>query len=150
MTADHPLVGSWRLRRWVAIANDGSETLPMGENPDGLLVYSSDGTMVGIMGLGDRQRFVSDDVTGGTEAERARAFASFIAYGGPFEVHEDVVRHRVESSLFPNWIGTVQERRWALDPTGRRLTLTSPPLALAGATRIQRLTWERVGPYPEP
>ena len=78
IAGDHPLVGSWRLRSWVAIADDGSEAQPMGDAPDGLLVYSPDGTMVGIMGPGDRPRFASDDVTGGTDRERARAFSSFI------------------------------------------------------------------------
>ena len=143
-TVDHPLVGSWRLRIYLAIADDGSESLPMGDAPDGLLVYSSDGTMVGIMGPGSRPRFASDDVTGGTDDERAGAFATFVAYGGPFEIDRDTVSHHVETSLFPNWIGTVQRRRWALDETGQRLTLTSPPVVLGGATRIQRSTWERV------
>ncbi len=147
MTAiDHPLVGSWRLRWWVALADDGSESLPMGDAPEGLLIYSSDGMMLGMMGPGHRPRFALDDVTGGTDEERARAFATFIAYGGPFEVDGNTVSHHVETSLYPNWIGTVQRRRWELDETGRRLALTSPPMALDGATRTQRLTWERARP----
>jgi hypothetical protein len=141
--AVHPLVGGWRLRTWVSIADDGSEALPMGEMPQGLVVYSADGTMIGIMGPGDRPPFETDDVTGGTIEERARAFATFIAYGGSYEVDGDTITHRVETSLFPNWIGTTQRRRWRLDETGCRLTITSPPLVLGGATRIQRLTWER-------
>lgn len=144
MTAlDHPLVGSWRLTRWSAIADDGAESLPMGDAPNGLLIYAADGSMIAMLGLGDRPRFDSDDVTGGTDAERARAFATFIAYGGPFEIDGDTVEHHVETSLFPNWIGTVQRRQWELDEAGRRLTLTSPPVTLGGVTRIQRLTWER-------
>ncbi len=141
----HSLVGSWRLRRWVALADDGSQSLPMGEAPEGLLVYSDDGTMVGIMGPAARPRFASDDVTGGTDDERARAFATFIAYGGRYEIEGDTVRHDVETSLFPNWIGTVQRRRWELAENGRLLTLTSPPLSLGAMVRVQRLTWERVG-----
>ena len=39
----HPLVGGWRLRTWVAIADDGSETRPMGTMPDGLLAYTATG-----------------------------------------------------------------------------------------------------------
>lgn len=144
MTAiEHPLVGSWRLRRWIAIADDGSESSPMGDSPEGLLVYSGDGTMIALMAQADRSGISSDDVTGGTEAERAAAFASFIAYGGSFDVDGNVVTHRVEMSQFPNWVGTVQRRRWELDSTGRRLIVTSPPVTVGGATRIQRLTWER-------
>lgn len=116
----------------------------MGETPDGLLVYAADGTMIGIMGSGDRPRFAADDVTGGSIEERARAFSTFVAYGGSYEVDGGVVTHRVETSLFPNWIGTNQRRRWELDDTGRRLTLTSPPVTLGGTPRIQRLVWERI------
>lgn len=115
----------------------------MGEAPSGLLIYSRDGAMIGILGSGARTRFASEDVTGGTDEERALAFSTFIAYGGRFEIEGDVISHHVDTSLFPNWIGTVQRRRWKLDETGR-LTLTSPPVTLGGATRIQRLTWERV------
>ena len=120
----------------------------MGEHPDGLLTYTADGTMVGIMGPGDRPRFAADDVTGGTDDERALAFATFIAYGGRYEVIGDTVTHDVETSLFPNWIGTRQQRRWELDPTGRHLMLTSPPLLLGGSTRVQRLRWERLPEGP--
>jgi hypothetical protein len=144
--ADHPLVGAWRLRRWLALAEDGSESKPMGEAPEGLLVYSGDGTMIGIMGPAARPLFASDDVTGGTDNERAQAFATFIAYGGHYEIEGDTVRHDVEASLFPNWIGTVQRRRWDLSEDWRLLTLTSPPLALGGVVRVQQLTWERVRP----
>lgn len=142
--ADHPLVGSWRLRRWVARAADGSESLPMGEAPEGLLVYSGEGTMVGIMGPADRPRFASDDVTGGTDEERARAFATFVAYGGGYVIEGTSVVHTVERSLFPNWIGTSQRREWELDGSGDRLMLTSPPLLLGGQVRVQSLTWQRV------
>jgi hypothetical protein len=141
---DHPLVGSWRLRRWTAISDDGSEAAPWGDDPEGLIVYSNDGTMSAMMGSPARPPFDSADLTGGSDEERSRAFATFIAYAGPFEVDGDVVRHHVEMSLFPNWVGSVQRRRWELDASGQRLTLTSPPVTVGGATRIQRLTWERV------
>lgn len=116
----------------------------MGDDPEGLVVYSGDGTMIVLMARADRPRIASDDLTGGTEAERAHAFASFIAYGGRFEVDGNQVTHHVEMSQFPNWVGSAQRRRWELDDAGRMLTLTSPPVTLGGATRIQRLTWERV------
>jgi hypothetical protein len=145
MTPAEPrLVGTWQLRRWVAIADDGSESLPMGDAPDGLLVYSGDGTMIVLMAQANRARIASDDVTGGSESERADAFTSFMAYGGPFEVEAGVVSHHVAMSQFPNWVGTIQRRRFELDAAARRLILTSPPVTVGGATRIQRLTWERV------
>lgn len=139
-----PLVGGWRLRAWVSVADDGGEARPMGDAPDGLLVYAADGTMVGIMGPGDRPRFGTDDVMGGTADEQAAAFASFIAYGGRYTVDGDTVTHTVETSLFPDWVGTQQRRRFVLSQDGQTLTLTSPPIVLGGTRRIQRLTWSRV------
>lgn len=144
MTDAARLVGGWRLRSWVSLTDDGGEAHPMGDAPDGLLAYTADGTMVGIMGPGDRPRFSTDDVTGGTPEEQAAAFATFIAYGGRFAVDGDTVIHTVETSLFPNWIGTEQRRRFELSDDGRTLTVTSPPIVLGGTRRTQRLIWSRI------
>ncbi|MEO5885333.1 MAG: lipocalin-like domain-containing protein [Candidatus Limnocylindrales bacterium] len=140
---DPGFVGAWRLRTWVALADDGSEATAMGEAPHGLLVYSADGTMLTAIGPADRGRFGSNDVAGGTDEERILAFDTFFAYGGSYSIEGDAVTHRVETSLFPNWVGTEQRRRWELSPDGSILTLSSPPLGYGGASRIQRLTWER-------
>jgi hypothetical protein len=75
MTDAARLIGGWRLRSWVSIADDGAEARPLGEAPDGLLAYTADSTMVGIMSPGDRPRFATDDVTGGTAEDQAAAFA---------------------------------------------------------------------------
>jgi lipocalin-like protein len=146
-----PLVGSWRLESWVALTDDGAtESMPMGPGPEGLLVYAADGTMITTFGRADRDSFatgdVTGDLTGGSVEERSEAFRSFIAYGGRFAVDGSTVIHTVEVSLFPNWIGTTQRRRWEVDGRGEVLTLTSPPLTVGGQTRIQRLTWRRVRP----
>lgn len=141
----HPLVGSWRLERWVAVTDDGTETHPMGEAPDGLLTYAADGTMITVIGRSDRPVFATGDLTGGTADERAAAFGSFVAYGGRWSGEGDTVVHDVETSLFPNWVGTTQRRHWELDDDGARLILIAPPLEVAGATRTQRLTWARRG-----
>jgi hypothetical protein len=138
------LIGGWRLRSWVSVADDGSEAGPLGDSPAGLLAYTAEGTMVGIMSRGDRAHFATDDLTGGTRVEQAGAFATYIAYGGRYAVDGDTVIHTVETSLFPNWIGTEQRRRFALSDGGRTLTLTSPPIVVGGTRRIQRLTWSRV------
>jgi hypothetical protein len=142
--AARALIGGWRLKRWVAIDAAGIEVFPMGSTATGYLAYTAEGAMVAMMGSGDRPLFVSDDVTGGSEAERAGAFASFIAYAGRYEVTSDTVIHHVETSLFPNWIGTRQRRGWQLDREGRELTLTARGIRQGGETRTHRLTWERV------
>ena len=144
MTDGAQLVGGWRLRSWVALGDDGSETHPMGDAPTGLLAYTESGTMVALMAPADRPPFGSDDLTGGTPDEQARAFSTFVAYAGRYRIEGDTVIHTVETSLFPNWAGTVQRRRWTLSDDEKTLTLESPPLELRGVIRRQRLTWTRV------
>ncbi len=148
MTDGSQLVGGWRLRSWVALGDDGSETFPMGDAPTGLLAYTDSGTMVALMAPADRPPFGSDDLTGGTPDEQARAFSTFVAYAGRYRIEDDTIIHTVETSLFPNWVGTVQRRRWTLSDDDGTLTLESPPLALRGVTRRQRLTWTRVDETP--
>lgn len=148
---EHPphrsaLIGSWRLETWVSLTDDRGEALPMGASPEGLLVYAPDGTMVTAFGRAERDRFATDDVTGGTVDERSEAFQSFIAYGGRYVVDGSTVTHTVEVSLFPNWVGSAQRRHWEVDEDGRLLTLVSPPITVGGLTRTQRLTWRRVRP----
>jgi hypothetical protein len=140
------LVGSWRLETWVSLLDDGTEALPMGASPEGLLAYAPDGTMVTAFGRSGRRRFATDDLTGGTAEERSEAFQSFIAYGGRYAIDGSTVAHTVEVSLFPNWVGTVQRRHWELAEDGQRLILVSPPITVGGVTRTQRLTWRRVRP----
>jgi hypothetical protein len=52
----------------------------------------------------------------------------------------------VELSLFPDWVGSDQERSVKL--AGARLTLSASPLLLAGKPQVPRLVWERVDLSP--
>ena len=148
MTDGAQLVGGWRLRSWITLGDDGSETLPMGDAPTGLLAYTDGGTMVALMARADRPPFDSHDLTGGTADEQAHAFSTFVAYAGRYRIEGDTIIHTVETSLFPNWVGTVQRRRWTLSDDDGTLTLESPPLAFRGVTGRQRLIWTRVDEAP--
>ena len=44
--------------------------------------------------------------------------------------------------MFPNWVGTDQQR--TVELAGDRLTLSASPLLLAGKQQVPRLIWERV------
>ena len=62
----------------------------------------------------------------------------------PEAFERDRVIHHVELSLFPNWVGSDQQR-W-VELAGDRLTLSASPLLLAGKPQVPRLVWERVDP----
>lgn len=138
------LVGTWRLLTWVSEGPDDT-VHPMGEHPEGTLVYTADGTMITTIGRADRPPIDGGDMLAGPVDQRLEAMTTFIAYSGTFRVDGGDVVHDVEMSLFPNWIGTTQRRHVAFSPDRRRLTLSADPFVLRGRLSTQRLTWERVG-----
>ncbi|HVE11955.1 MAG TPA: lipocalin-like domain-containing protein, partial [Elusimicrobiota bacterium] len=58
-----------------------------------------------------------------------------------WSVRSGNVVHRVEQSLFPNWIGTRQARKVRL--AGRRLELSTVPFEVDGDRQTAHLVWER-------
>ena len=135
------IVGRWRLTSWTARAEDGRVTYPFGEHAEGSLVYTPGGWMTGVLAVGDRARISSEDVVGGSEAERAAAYSTYFSYCGTYEVDGDVVVHRVRMSLFPNWVGSEQGRRFEL--SGDELVLTAQPVEVGGQLVVSELRWIR-------
>lgn len=136
------LVGAWRLLSWENRAADGQITYPMGADALGYLLYTADGRFSVTISRRGRAGFAAGDLLSGTTEEQARAVEGFVAYAGRYSFHGDRVIHHVELSLFPNWVGTDQER-W-VELSEDRLTLSASPLLLAGRQQIPRLVWERV------
>ena len=138
----NPLLGTWRLVELVSRGEDGDVVYPLGRGAVGYITYTPEGRMsVSIMSA-DRARFASEDITGGTTAEKATIAETYLSYCGPYEIRGDTVVHHVEISAYPNWIGADQQRTFELD--GDRLLLTTPPLLQNGVRRTSHLSWERV------
>ncbi|MDP9363809.1 MAG: lipocalin-like domain-containing protein [Chloroflexota bacterium] len=141
------VVGTWRLKRWEARDADGNVAYPLGPDAVGYLVYTPDGHVSVAMMRADRPPFAGDDLLGGTPEELAAAAAGYVAYCGRYEVRGDgAVVHRVELSLFPNWVGSEQVRFAAV--AGDELTITTRPLRIGGET-VNQLVWERVECAPD-
>ena len=88
----------------------------MGDDPDGFVVYTPDGTMLTTIGRRDRQPVGGGDPLGGPPEARLAALDTFLAYAARWETDGDDVLHRVTMSLFPDWVGTTQRRHVALRP----------------------------------
>jgi hypothetical protein len=140
------LVGAWQLLSWENRAADGQVTYPMGTDALGYLLYTGDGRFSVTISRAGRAGFAAGDLLGGTTEEKARAVEGFVAYAGRYSFHGDRVIHHVELSLFPNWVGSDQQR--SVELSGDRLILSASPLLLAGTQQVPRLVWERVGPFP--
>ena len=122
MTAN-PLVGTWRLVSFE--------------------MRDVDGRMAVQFGRANRPRLDVGDLLAGADAEIVAAARDYIAYCGTYEFHDDEVRHRVELSLMPNWIGGEMVRLVALD--GDIVTLATPPVPVGGRQQVATLVWQRMG-----
>ncbi len=139
---EHSLVGTWRLVAWENRDTQGQVTWPAGHDARGYLIYTADGYMSVQIMTANRPPFAAGDLLGGSPPEKAGATESYTAYAGRYEQRETTVIHHVDVSLFPNWVGTQQER--LLDMSGERLTLSTGPLLLGGKQQTAHLIWERV------
>lgn len=142
--AENPFVGAWRLISWENRTADGRVSYPMGKGASGYILYTADGYMSVAIMAGDRPDLTGSDPLGGTVEERALAAKTYLSYAGTYEIGVGEIIHYVQASLFPNWVGTTQRRFFAFD--GRRLTLSTAPMPLAGAQRRAYLVWERAAP----
>lgn len=135
-------VGAWKLISWVHIREMGTAYFPMGKDALGHLVYSKDGHVSVSLMNSERKPFFSPALFGGTGEEKSRAYESYISYSGRYFVEANKIIHVVELSLFPNWVGTRQERIYEFE--GDRLILTSPPFEVnEHKLETARLIWQR-------
>ncbi|MDP9383392.1 MAG: lipocalin-like domain-containing protein [Chloroflexota bacterium] len=138
----NPLVGTWRLVSFEVRASDGRVSHPYGPDATGYIIYSPDGYMSVTITAADRPNFDASDLLGGSVEERAEAAGTYVSYCGTYEVQDATVVHRVQMSLFPNWVGTEQVRFYELK--GDRLHLSTAPMLLGGSEQRAQLIWERV------
>ena len=137
------LIGSWDLVSVENRAIDGSVSKPFGAAPVGRITYGADGHMSAQLMRAGRASFASNELYGGSDAEQRKAYQSFIAYYGSFEVNSatQVVTHHVIGSLFPNWSGRDQRRRYAIK--GDELELSSRPFIAQGKQVTAHVLWRR-------
>ncbi|MBM4317887.1 MAG: lipocalin-like domain-containing protein [Deltaproteobacteria bacterium] len=134
-------VGTWRLLKCHHELEDGTVVYPLGDTAKGLLVYSSEGYMSGALMQTDRTMFKTKELFSGTQEEKALAMEGYLHYAGRYALHGEEVWHYVEMSLFPNWIGTVQKRRFHF--FDNKLTLSVGPYVAQGMRQTASLLWER-------
>ena len=140
-SSSHPLIGAWRIVSCEHRLSNGSVTRPFGRKPKGRLVYTADGRMIVLLTAANRPLCDSGQLFEARDEELATAMRGVVAYSGRWRAHGDQVRHQVEISLFPNWVGTVQVRAFKL--RGRRVSLTTKPFNVRGVKQTACLVWER-------
>ena len=142
------LIGAWTLESYTAEdVVSGEVSYPMGRNPEGLILYTTDGYMSAQLGSAQRDRFENDDVFGGSANDYSKAGRSYIAYSGPFHFDEKKGRleHEMFVSFYPNWKGQRQVRLVEID--NDRLHLAPDhPMPVNGRLQTASLIWKRATP----
>jgi hypothetical protein len=141
--AGTPLVGRWSLVSFEVIGDTGEIRYPYGQTPVGYILYAADGFMSVAVMSGARRSFAASAFAGsdGTQQEKAAAFDGYLSYSGRYDTGHDNVVHRIDVSLFPNWVGTAIDRAVMID--GDRLTLTGSTTREKGKSPTVRVTWKR-------
>jgi hypothetical protein len=135
------------LVAWRRIEGADNVSYPLGPDAIGMLIYTSEATMAVQITAANRPQISTSDSLGGDVNQRAGAYSMCLAYFGAYEVQGETFVHNIESSLFPNWSGTVQSRPLSYD--GKELVLSTPPVEGPGGTVVNELSWMRVK-YDEP
>ncbi|NHQ87901.1 lipocalin-like domain-containing protein [Iodobacter sp. HSC-16F04] len=149
------LAGAWVLESYLKRAEDGSVAFPMGEQPQGMIMYTPDGYMSVQIMDSERALFASDNLHEKTAPELSLAAASYFAYSGLYEVEIEpaangmseqsfsgLIKHHMQNSLFPNWVGCSLLRRLHLQ--GDRLELsTCQASSFRGKQMTTHLVWRK-------
>lgn len=114
------IVGTWKL---VSVAYEdqstGERTPVYGAHPKGVQIATPEGRWLALMTAEGRPVPQS-------EADRAQALKTMIAYTGRYRVDNGNVVTKVEAAWNEAWVGTEQVRAVRFD--GDRLLLQSPPM----------------------
>jgi hypothetical protein len=132
------IVGSWRAVSYELEFQDGSDrAFPLGTNPNGYLIFGSDGRMMTYLEAQGRKVPQTDE-------ERSAAYKTLIAYTGKYRVQGNKWTTEVDGAWNVQWVGTEQERSFTLN--GDRLYVVTSWFQGAlynGKTFRGHLTFER-------
>ena len=139
-TADRArIVGTWKLVSVVYEDQDTGQRTPVyGEHPKGFQIATPDGRWLALVTAEGR-------TVPQTDADRAQALRSMIAYAGRYRVENGKVITKVEVAWNEAWVGGEQTRfiRFQGDDL---LHIESPPMPhpnLAGKVVRVIVTWQR-------
>ncbi|WP_437919801.1 lipocalin-like domain-containing protein [Sphingobacterium sp. LRF_L2] len=139
------LVGTWKLLSYIEVPIAGDDSLfPMGKNPFGILIYSSEGFMSVQIAKENRLSYSSNDKLLATQEEMVSSLQGYMAFCGKYKVDSNnaVVTYMIKSSLFPNWKNQIQRRKIDFENDILYLRSTEPVLS-NGIYVNSYMTWKR-------
>jgi hypothetical protein len=110
------IVGTWVLTGAYKILPDGKHASDYGDNPHGLVIFTSDGHYSVQIYRAERRKFSSGDKLKGTAEEYKEASLSTSVHFGTYSL--DSVTHtitfHIDRSSFPNQDDTIQVRPYEM------------------------------------
>jgi hypothetical protein len=106
------LVGTWSFVIAEITAADGSKTLPFGDKPKGMIIFTADGHFAQVHVAGDLPKIPSNNRLAGSDADNKAIVHGSLALFGSYTVDEDkkTLTFNIEGSTFPNLQGVRQTR----------------------------------------
>ena len=106
---DTRLQGSWRLVSFHTELQDSNERIqPWGADPNGHVVFGSDGRMMVLVTATERE-------PGNTDEKLAALFRTLIAYTGRYRTEDDRFITTIDASWNEAWNGSEQMRFYSVD-----------------------------------
>src|SRR5580704_19213951 len=83
------LVGTWSFVIAEITAADGKKTLPFGDKPKGMIIFTADGHFAQVHVAGDLPRIPSNNRLAGSDADNKAIVHGSLALFGSYTVDED-------------------------------------------------------------
>jgi hypothetical protein len=124
------LVGTWLQFSVDVVSSDGTRRPLFGENPKGIVIYTSDGYFSLMQARADLPKLVSGRPQTATADEAKAVLAGSIAYFGKYSLDEasNVLSLDIQASTFANLTGDPTEKRTITSLTESELKFTRPGL----------------------
>lgn len=135
------LVGTWTLVLVDNILPNGKRTQPYGANPQGILMFDSNGNYSLQILRAGRAKFASNDKTQGTAEENKTLVLGSNSHFGRYSIDEvdHTITFHIERAFFPNWEGTEQKRLFTLTSNKLRYSV---PTTTNGAGVVGEVVWK--------
>jgi hypothetical protein len=106
------LVGTWTFVIAEITSADGKKTLPFGDQPRGMLIFTADGHFSQVHVAGDLPKIASNNRLAGTAEDNKAIVHGSLALFGTYTVDEEkkTLTFKIEGSTYPNLAGVAQTR----------------------------------------
>lgn len=139
-----PFVGTWQL---VSVENsqaDGSKSLPYGEHPVGLLVFTKGGEYALQILKAGRPKVVAGDKSKATAEENLALVQGSNSHFGRYSTdpYNHTICFYVQHAFYPNWDGYLQTRSYRIEKNILSYVVTN---TTSGGSVTAKVVWKRKG-----